>query len=104
LAEDYARRAALVRFVRTELVPYLARERTDIRPVADRIHGSSDVERFAERLDRAARAADARDFQVTAYALSVVVDNYFAKDRPLIQKVRAPARGMDAGRMAIAGR
>ena len=68
LAEDYAHRAALVRFLRTELVPYVA-------------SGSRIIEDFIERLDAAARTPDARDFQNNAFALSVVVDDYFAKDR-----------------------
>ena len=67
LAEDYAHRAALVRFLRTELVPYVA---SDSRVIKD----------FVERLDAAARAPDARDFQNNAFALSAVVDDYFAKD------------------------
>lgn len=104
LADDYARRAALVRFLRTELAPYLARERPNVHPIGDRVPGSSDIESFAERLDRAARSADARDFQVTGDALSVVLESYFAKDHPLIQKVRVPARRMDAKRVTIAGR
>ena len=65
LAADYADRAALVRFVRTELVPV---EPSDGQAIAG----------LVERLDAAARSADARAFQENASALGVIVDNGFA--------------------------
>ena len=48
LAEDYAHRSALVRFLRTELVPFVA-------------SGSRVIEDFVERLDAAARTPDAHN-------------------------------------------
>jgi hypothetical protein len=65
LAADYADRTAFVRFLRTELVPV---------PTSD---GQS-IAGLVERLDAAARSADARGFQENASALSVIVDNAFA--------------------------
>ena len=101
LAADYSHRAALVRFLRTELVPYVASERTDLYPIANRILGDSHeltsaaisdsrvIEGFVGRLDAAARSADARSFQNNAYALSIVVENYVAKDHRVIQQLLA---------------
>ena len=104
LADDYARRAALVRFLRTELVPYVARERTDAYAASGAIFDRRLIENLVERLDATARSPDTRDFRNTAYALRIVVDDYFAKDHAQIQKVRAPAPRMDARRMTVAGR
>ena len=116
LAADYAHRAALVRFLRTELVPYLASERTVVYPVADVVLGGSRdlttaaisdsrvIEAFVERLDAAARSADTRGFQDNSYALSVVVDNYFAKDHWLIQQLLALGPRTEGRRVAIAER
>ena len=65
LAADYADRAAFVRFLRTELVPVATSDRQAIAGLV-------------ERLDAAARSADARAFQEHASALSVIVDDAFA--------------------------
>ena len=114
LAADYSRRAALVRFLRTELVPYVSSERTDLYPIANRILGDSHeltsaaisdsrvIEGFVGRLDAAARSADARSFQNNAYALSIVVENYFAKDHLVIQQLLALGPRADARDGAIA--
>jgi hypothetical protein len=116
LSADYAYRAALVRFLRTELVPYLTSERAVVYPVADIILGGSHdltspaisdshvIEDFVERLDAAARSADGRAVQDNANALSVVVDNYFAKDHRLIQQLLTLGPRTEARRVSIAGR
>jgi hypothetical protein len=115
LAADHAHRGALVRFLRTELVPYLASERTVVYPVADIVLGGAHdltsaaitdshiVEGFVERLEAAA-PTDARGFDDEASALSVVLDRYFAVDHQLIQQVLALGPRTDARRVAIAGR
>jgi hypothetical protein len=116
LAADYAQRAAFVRFLRTELRAYVASERTVIYPIADIVLGGSQdlttaaisdshvIEGFVERLEAAASSPDARGFQANAYALSVVVDDFFTKDRGLIQQVLALGPRLDATPAAIAGR
>ena len=65
LAADYAERAAFVRFVRTELVPVATSDGPAIAGLV-------------ERLDAAARTANAHAFQENASALSGIVDNAFA--------------------------
>jgi hypothetical protein len=116
LTAEYAHRAALVRFLRTELVPYLANERTVVYPVADvvlsrshnltaaAISDSRAIEGFVERLDATARFPDGRAFRDNAYALSIAVDNYFTKDHRVIQQLVALGPRTDARRVAMAGR
>ena len=115
LAADYAHRAALVRFLRTELVPYLKSERTVVYPVADVVLGAHDltaaaisnshvIEGFVERLDVAAGSADARGFQDNSEALSDALDTYFATDHRLIERILALGPRTDARRVSIAGR
>jgi len=116
LTADYGHRAALVRFLRTELIPYLASERTVVYPVADIVLGPEEsltsvaiadshiIEGFVERLEAAARSPHARGFQNEAAALSVVLERYFATDHRVIELVLAGRSAGDARRVATAGR
>ena len=116
LTADYARRDDLVRFLRTELIPYLASERAVVYPVADIVLGAKEnvtsaaitdshiIEGFVDRLEAAARSPDARRFQSEASSLNVVLDRYFATDHRVIELVVARGSAGDARGVAIAGR
>ena len=116
LADDYTRREALVQYLRADVLPYLAAERTVLYPVADIVLGGSHeftsaavgdsrvIERFVDRLEVATRSADALGFQDNAEALRVVLDNYFARDRRLIQQVLALGPRAGPRRVVIADR
>ena len=116
LTADYARRDDLVRFLRTELIPYVAGERSVVYPVADIVLGPEEnltaaaiadshiIEGFVERLGAAARSPRAAEFQNEASSLSVVLDRYFATDHRVIELVLAGRSGGDARGVAIAKR
>ena len=109
LTADHARRDDLVRFLRTELIPYITSERSVVYPVADIVLGPEGnltsaaiadghiIEGFLERLEAANRFADARSFQTEVTALSVVVDRYFATDHRVIERVLALGPGGTRG-------
>lgn len=116
LTADYTRRDDLVRFLRTDLIPYLASERSVVYPVAGLVLGPEDdlttaaiadshiIEGSVERLGAAARSPHVGGFQNEASSLSVVLDRYFATDHQVIERVLASSSAAAATGVAIAKR
>ena len=92
-------RVALVRFLRSEVLPYIVSEGEVVYPLVDSIAGSAGyatvgavldhdaIGRFVDELDAQAASANATGFVYPAYALAGVLDTYFAKDQLLVQPI-----------------
>jgi len=94
-----AARAALVTFLRKEVLPYLGREGAAVYPVVDSIAGdngyatiaaSLDQADITRRVDRLAAQENAKSptrFVGEAYALAGLLDSYFEREQYLIQPI-----------------
>jgi hypothetical protein len=109
-----ADREALVKFLRAEVVPYMADAGATVYPVVDNIMGSEGYVTIAASLDQdaiirtvkdLAVEADAKDptkFVGQAYAVSALLDTYFQREALLIVPVLH--RGLSGRDVARAGK